>query len=123
MPANELMEGRYMRAALDLFAALDAEALHAEGARDVLAMLGLLNELAAEGAQLDGLAASRFVVKGVQVLFAGLSVVPRGLHQVAILEVTRHALCVEVCWRLEGGCCLAPRVRTHALICFFPTFA
>ena len=90
------------------------EALHAEGASDVRAMLCFLDQLAAIWAQLNVFSASGLVVEAVYVLFTRLAMMPRSFQKGAELEVAGWAAyLVFSCWNKR----LAPRIRAD---CPFP---
>ena len=69
LPAHEFMKGGHV-ARLKVFAALEAETLHAEGASQMVAVLCLLYHLVASWAHLNVFSFCCLIIKKVQVVLA-----------------------------------------------------
>lgn len=98
-----------------VLAALDAEALHAEGARQVVAILGLLDHLVAVGAHLQALALGCGPVDLLDMVLAGDAMVPGLLGEVAELKIAGHAPHLELVGLREGDHLLAASVGAHGI--------
>jgi hypothetical protein len=72
------MEGSNMLT-LKVFPTLQAEALHTKVASYMLTKASLLNDLIAIWAHLYLLALGRFIIEGVKMLFAGITLMPGNL--------------------------------------------
>ena len=69
LAAHKVMKGSHV-ASLEVFSALEAETLHAEGASQMVTVLRLLNHLVASWAHLDGLSFGCLIINKVEMILA-----------------------------------------------------